>query len=64
MVKICYWPDFDQILIVGSWDLFEHILLVTVTFVKQICPPKKFAKFKIATTKKVPKKISQEKFLP
>ena len=30
----CYWPDFDQILKVGSWDLFEHIL--TVTFVQAI----------------------------
>ena len=29
----CYWPDFDQILKVDSWDLFEHIPTVTITFV-------------------------------
>ena len=34
-----YWPDFDQILKVGSCDLFGHIPTVTVTFVKKICPP-------------------------
>ena len=28
----CYWPDFDQILKVGSWDLLKHIPTVTVTF--------------------------------
>ena len=30
----CHWPDFDQILKVGSWDLFEHIPTVTMTFVQ------------------------------
>ena len=29
----CYWPDFDQILKVGSWELFKHILTFTKTFV-------------------------------
>ena len=27
-------PGFDQILKVGSWDLFEHIPTVTMTFVQ------------------------------
>merc|ERR1712208_281751 len=31
----CYWPDFDQILKVGSWDLFEHIPSVTMIFVQE-----------------------------
>ena len=30
----CYWPDFDQILKVGSWDLYEHIPTVTMRFVQ------------------------------
>ena len=30
----CYWPDFDQILNVGSWDLFEHIPTFKMTFVQ------------------------------
>ena len=29
-----YWPDFDQIFKVGSWDLFEHVPTVTMTFVQ------------------------------
>ena len=29
----CCWPDFDQTLKVGSWDHFEQIPTVTVTFV-------------------------------
>ena len=30
----CYWPDFDQTLKVGSWDIVEQVPTVTVTFVK------------------------------
>ena len=30
----CYWSDFDQILKVGSWDLFEHISTFKMTFVQ------------------------------
>ena len=29
----CYWPDFDQTLIVGTWEPLEQIPTVTVTFV-------------------------------
>ena len=29
----CYWPEFDQTLKVGSWDLFEHIPTVIMIFV-------------------------------
>ena len=32
----CYWFDFDQILNVGSWDLYEHIPTVTMTSVQAI----------------------------
>ena len=42
----CYWPDFDQILNVGSWDHLEQI----------------FAPQKISTQKKIrQKKISKNK---
>ena len=30
----CYRPNFDKILKVGSWDLFEHIPTVKMTFVQ------------------------------
>ena len=30
----CYWPYFDQILKVGSWDLSDHIPTDTMTFVQ------------------------------
>ena len=30
----CYWPDFDQTLIKGSWEHIQHITTVTTTFVK------------------------------
>ena len=30
----CYWPDFDQTLKVGSWDYFEQISTIAVTFVQ------------------------------
>ena len=32
----CYWLDFDQILNVGSWDLYEQILTITMTSVQAI----------------------------
>ena len=30
----CYWPDFDETLMVGSWEHLEQTLTVTVTFVQ------------------------------
>ena len=30
----CYWPNFDQTLMVGSWDPLEQIPTVTVTLVQ------------------------------
>ena len=38
----CYWPNFDQILKVGSWSHFEQISTVTVTFVQAIFLPATF----------------------
>ena len=53
----CYWPNFDQILKVGSLGLLEPIPTVTVTFLKNFA--KKFAQ---KNCKKIsPKKILYEK---
>ena len=32
--QLCYWPNFDKKLKVDSWDLFEHIPTITITFVQ------------------------------
>jgi len=33
VIDICYWPDIDDTLKVGSWDYLEKILTVTGTYV-------------------------------
>ena len=66
----CYWLNFDQILMVGSRDLLEHISTVKVThfkkcskiFAKKFCQKKKFSTKKISQ-KNFAKKFHPKKFL-
>ena len=60
----CYWLNFDQILMVGSRDLLEHISTVKVTHFKECSKifAKKFCQKKNLAQKKFPKRILQKNF--